>query len=158
MSAVTVKAAGRDDIDAVVESVAGLFREDAGRNDRTVNVDWPALEGAANYAGLLGDEDCLLAVARDGDRVVGHLVGKLSRPDSYRRECIAVLESIRVQPEHRDAGVGTVLVQHFLEWARDREAAQASVSAYAANGAAQRFYARHGFAPMTTTLRLSLED
>lgn len=151
-------AAGREDLDAVVESVAGLFREDAGTNDRTVNVDWPAREGADYYGSLLGEEDCLLAVARDGERVVGHLIGKLDGPDSYRRQRVAVLESIRVQPEHRDAGVGTLLVQHFLEWARDRDAVQAGVCAYAANGAAQRFYARHGFAPMTTTLRLSLED
>lgn len=158
MSDVTVHAAGRDDLDAVVESVAGLFREDAGTHDPTVNVDWPALEGAANYGALVGDKDCLLALARDGDSVIGHLVGKLARPDSFRKQRIAVLESMRVHPEHRDAGVGTLLVQHFLAWAREREAVQASVSAYAANGAAQRFYARHGFAPMTTTLRVSMED
>jgi ribosomal protein S18 acetylase RimI-like enzyme len=158
MTDVTVTPARPEDLDAVVESVAGLFREDAGTHDPTVNVDWPALEGAAYYAGLLGDEDCLLALARAGDRVVGHLVGKLDQPDSYRRQRIAVLESIRVRPDQRDAGVGTLLVRHFLEWARDREAVQASVSAYAANRAAQRFYARHGFAPMTTTLRLSSVD
>jgi ribosomal protein S18 acetylase RimI-like enzyme len=156
MSDVTVSAAGRDDVDDLVESVAGLFREDAGRHDPTVDVDWPALEGADYYRGLLGDEECLLALARDGDRVVGHLVGKLSRPDSYRRERIAVLESIRVHPDARDAGVGSLLVRHFVDWARDRAAVQASVSAYAANEAAQRFYARHGFTPMTTTLRTVL--
>lgn len=154
----TVYAAGREDLDAVVESVAGLFREDAGTRDPTVDVDWPGLEGAENYGSLVGDENCLLALARDGDRVVGHLVGKLDGPDSYRRQRIAVLESMRVHPDHRDAGVGSLLVQHFLEWARDREAVQASVSAYAANGAAQRFYARHGFAPQVTTLRVSLVD
>jgi GNAT superfamily N-acetyltransferase len=156
MSDVTVSAAGRDDIDAVVDSVAGLFREDAGAHDPTVNVDWPALEGAGNYAALVGDEDCLLAVARDGDRVLGHLVGKLDQPDSFRRQRIAVLESIRVRPDARGAGVGTLLVRHFLDWARAGEAVQASVSAYAANEAAQRFYARHGFAPMTTTMRAVL--
>ncbi|HEY6749081.1 MAG TPA: GNAT family N-acetyltransferase [Mycobacteriales bacterium] len=156
MSDVTVSAAGRDDIDAVVESVAGLFREDAGVHDPTVNVDWPALEGADNYAALVGDDSCLLTVARDGDRVVGHLVGKLAQPDSFRRQRIAVLESIRVHPDARDAGVGTLLVRHFLDWAREQEAAQASVSAYAANEAALRFYARQGFAPMTNTLRTVL--
>ena len=152
----TVSAAGRDDIDAVVESVAGLFREDAGTHDPTVNVDWPALEGADNYAALVGDEDCLLAVARDGDRVLGHLVGKLAQPDSFRRQRIAVLESMRVHPDARGAGVGTLLVRQFFDWARAKEAVQASVSAYAANEAAQRFYARHGFTPMTTTMRTVL--
>jgi ribosomal protein S18 acetylase RimI-like enzyme len=61
-----------------------------------------------------------------------------------------------VHPGHRDAGVGSALVRHFAGWARDRDAVQASVSAYAANEAAQRFYARHGFTPMTVTLRAGL--
>lgn len=154
----TVNAAGREDLDAAVTSVAGLFREDAGTRDPTVDVDWPALDGAESYGSLVGDENCLLALARAGDRVVGHLVGKLDGPDSYRRQRIAVLESMRVHPDHRDTGVGSLLVQHFLEWARDREAVQASVSAYAANRGAQRFYGRHGFAPHVTTRRVSLVD
>lgn len=155
MSDVTVHAAGPDDLDAAVESVAGLFREDAGTRDPTVDVGWPALEGATYCTGLMGDGSCLLALARDGDRVVGHLVGKLDGPDSYRRQRVAVLESMRVHPDFRGAGVGSLLVAHFLGWARDR-GGQASVSAYAANEAAVRFYSRHGFAPMTTTLRAVL--
>jgi GNAT superfamily N-acetyltransferase len=156
MSDVTVHAAGPDDVGALVESVAGLFREDAGTKDPTVDVGWPALEGADNYGALVGDGSCLLALARDGARVVGHLVGKLDGPDSYRRQRVAVLESMRVHPDFRGAGVGSLLVGHFFDWARDRAAVQASVSAYAANEAAVRFYTRHGFAPMTTTFRTVL--
>jgi GNAT superfamily N-acetyltransferase len=44
-------------------------------------------------------------------------------------------------------------VRHFLTWARDRGTQQASVTAHAANDAAQRFYARHGFEPASITLR-----
>jgi GNAT superfamily N-acetyltransferase len=156
MSDVTVHEAGPDDLDAAVESVAGLFREDAGTRDPTVDVGWPAVEGADYCTALMGDGSCLLALAGDGERVVGHLVGKLSGPDSYRRQRVAVLESMRVHPGFRGAGVGSLLVQHFLDWARDREAVQASVSAYAANEAAVRFYTRHGFTPTTTTMRAVL--
>jgi GNAT superfamily N-acetyltransferase len=52
--------------------------------------------------------------------------------------------------------VGSLLVQHFLAWARERGARQASVTAYAANQAAQRFYERHGFAPASITSRAPL--
>jgi GNAT superfamily N-acetyltransferase len=153
---VTVTAAGSGDLDAFVASVAGLFREDGGVHDPAMNVDWPAAEGLAYYTGLLADEACLLAVARDGDRVVGHLVGKLAEPDEMLLRRFAVLESMRVHPDHRGAGIGGRLVGHFLDWARDRGAEQASVSAFAANAAAQRLYQRHGFAPMTVTLRRPL--
>jgi GNAT superfamily N-acetyltransferase len=56
-----------------------------------------------------------------------------------------VLESMRVDPDSRRAGVGSLLVRHFFTWARDCGAQRASVTAYAANDRALSFYARHGF-------------
>jgi GNAT superfamily N-acetyltransferase len=156
MTPVTVSAATRDDIDALVASVAGLFREDAGQHDSLVNLDWPAREGAAYYSGLLADRACLLALARAGDRVIGHLIGRLSEPSSVHAEWMAVLESMRVAPDSRRAGTGSLLVQHFFTWARECGAQQASVTAYAANDTAQRFYARHGFIPQSVTSRATL--
>jgi ribosomal protein S18 acetylase RimI-like enzyme len=46
--------------------------------------------------------------------------------------------------------------ERFLVWARERRAAFVTVSAYAANEAAQRFYRRHGFVPKSITLQTDL--
>lgn len=156
MTPVTVKAVAADDMDALLESVAGLFREDSGQHDSLVDPGWPARDGAAYYAGLRTDPACLLVLARDGDRVIGHLVGRLTGPSSIRTGGLAVLEGMRVAPDARRAGVGSLLVRHFLDWAREGGAAQASVTAYAANHAAQRFYARHGFIPKSVIARAVL--
>ena len=154
MTPVTVKAASPDDLDALLESVAWLFREDA--RDSLVDPGWPARDGAAYYSALMSDRACLLALARDGDRVIGHLVGKLTGPSSIQTGCLAVLESMRVAPDARRAGVGGLLVRHFFDWARDGGAEQASVTAYAANHPARRFYARHGFIPKSVISRAVL--
>jgi GNAT superfamily N-acetyltransferase len=156
MTSVTVTAADHNDMDAFVASVTGLFREDAGVHDSVMDVTWPIREGSQYYSGLLLDKSCLLAVARDDDRVVGHLVGKLVEPDSLRLQRLAVLESIRVDPDRRGGGVGGMLVSHFLDWARRHGAQQASVSAFAANHGAQRLYRRQGFDPITVTMRAAL--
>jgi hypothetical protein len=79
MTSLTVTAADRADLDDFVASVTGLFQEDAGAHDAVMDVSWPVREGHDYYGGLLADKASLLAVARDGDRVVGHLVGKLRR-------------------------------------------------------------------------------
>jgi ribosomal protein S18 acetylase RimI-like enzyme len=142
-----------DDIDDLVASVAGLFIEDGGRYDSTMDTTWPSRGGAAYYGGLVGDKTCLLTLARDGERTVGHLVGKLRAPDDLHTVTIAVLESIRVDPGVRSRGVGTALVSHFVGWAQANDARRASVTAFAANEKAQRFYRRHGFTPMSVTSR-----
>jgi GNAT superfamily N-acetyltransferase len=151
-----VSVAGPADLDAFVASVAGLFREDAGRHDPYMDLDWPNREGVAWYGGLATDPNCLLALARHEGRGVGHLVGKLAEPDSIRLARFAILESIRVDPAVRGRGVGGLLVREFFAWAQARGAERASVTAYAANEAAQRFYRRHGFAPQSVTLRAAL--
>lgn len=156
MSEYTVGTAWPDDIDAFVASVEGLFREDGGRHDPAIDVTWPTHEGVRYYAGLLDDPNCLLAVARREQEVVGHLVGKLIGPDALRLVRFALLESMRVRPDLRGHGIGGMLVEEFVRWARRSGAELASVTAYAANDGAQRFYASHGFAPMNVTMRTAL--
>ncbi len=153
MTPITVNAATHDDLDSLVASVAGLFREDGGRHDSLMDPSWPEREGPAYYSGLLDDKACLVVLARDGDHIIGHLIGKLCEPDSMCTGRLAVLESMRVAPSSRGAGVGGLLVRHFFAWARDGGAQQACVTAFAANEAAQHLYARHGFAPHSITSR-----
>jgi GNAT superfamily N-acetyltransferase len=152
----TVGTVRPDDIDAFVASVEGLFREDGGKHDPAIDVTWPTREGVSYYAGLLDDPNCLLAVARREQEVVGHLVGKLIGPDALRLVRFALLESMRVRRDLRGQGIGGLLVDEFIRWARRSGAELASVTAYAANDGARRFYARHGFAPMNVTMRTAL--
>jgi GNAT superfamily N-acetyltransferase len=158
MTTFAVTAVALDDIGLLLDSVGALFREDPGRHDSGVrNTDWPAQGGLAYYSGLVDDPSCLLALARDADgNAIGHLVGKLSGPNDMLLARLATLESIRVTPEARGAGVGSELVRYFFAWAREEGAVQASVTAYAANEEALRFYARHGFAPHTVTARATV--
>lgn len=156
MTTITVSAVTHDDIGALATSAGALFDEDAGRHDATMDLGWAARDGAAYYSGLVDDRSCLLLLARDGDHVTGHLVGKLNEPNSLRTGRWAVLESLRVAPGSRRAGTGSLLVRQFLAWARQHGAQHASVTAYAANDNAQRLYERHGFAPLSVTSRASL--
>jgi GNAT superfamily N-acetyltransferase len=153
VTAIVVRPVRADNLDALVTSVDGLFQEDGGRHDPFMDGTWPAREGRAYYAGLLGDPNCLLLLAFDGDTAVGHLVGKLAGPDSLRLARVAVLESLRVRPQHRGHGVGGLLVAEFFAWARQHEAGEAVVTAFAANDGARRFYARHGFTAKSVTMR-----
>jgi GNAT superfamily N-acetyltransferase len=153
---VIVRRARAEDMAGLVASSAGLFAEDGGTRDSSMNVDWPREHGAESFAAALDDPARLvLAVEYDG-QVVGHLMGSVSGPSAKRTVTFATLVSIYVRPEHRRARAGDRLVEEFLDWARRQGAEHAEVTAYAANTDAIRFYERGGFAAMTLTLRQPL--
>ena len=62
----------------------------------------------------------------------------------------AELLSIMVEPAARSQGIGGVLMAAFLQACRNRGLHAVTVTVDAANGGAQRFYARHGFTPWRT--------
>jgi len=150
---IRIDVATRGDISQIVASADALVATDAGRYDPSAtDLGWAARTGLAYAASLLASDDSLVLIARDGEVVIGHLVARLYGPGSVHPIRIAELESIHVYPEHRGRGTGERLVHGFLAWAVDSGAQRASVTAYAANEGAQRFYARHGFAMKSVIL------
>ncbi len=144
---IRVEAASPGDISEIIASADALVATDAGRYDpAATDLSWAARTGSAYATSLLASDESLVLIARDGDAVIGHLVARLYGPGSVHPIRVAELESIHVYSEHRGCGVGENLVNGFLAWAADKGAQRASVTAYAANEGAQRFYARQGFA------------
>jgi GNAT superfamily N-acetyltransferase len=152
-----IRRAGAGDVDALLTISSALFAEDAGTHDPEVmNTDWPQQHGRASFEALVDDPDRVGLLAEIRGELVGGLMGSLPELTPFVRLREARLNSLWVMPDHRGAGVGVPLVDAFLDWARERGAPYAIVTAYAANTGAQRFYERRGFSPHTVTLRTSL--
>lgn len=158
--AVEIKLATAHEVASVVASAAGLFATDAATHDPLgTDLGWAGVHGRAYYASLVADPGTLvlLAVNDDGE-VAGHLVGRLREPSSVHPIRVAELESVHVFSQYRSGGLGTRLVATFLEWAGTHGADRATVTAFAANAGARRFYERHGFTSRTVTLDRDLAD
>lgn len=152
MSDVEVRLATVADLAGLVASSSALFAEDAGTRDPATDTRWPAIHGEKAFADSIAGDDSLVMVAVNDDKVVGHLTGVLSEGGETRPGKVATLRSMYVRPEHRSGGVGAQLVAEFRKWAKENHADRLTVTAYAVNEAAQRFYQRHGFTPMFLTL------
>lgn len=157
MDDVQIRRAVAEDVDGYVACSVGLFAEDAGTHDDTMNLNWPAENAAASFLEHVDDERRLILVADDGGGIGGNLLGVLSGPGEMRHVRVATLVSMYVTPRLRNRGVGSALVEAFTAWARANEADRLSVTAYADNADAIRFYRRHGFAPFHLTLEASME-
>ncbi|VVJ19025.1 Uncharacterised protein [Amycolatopsis camponoti] len=144
----TVSVCVPEDVPELVKSAGGLFSEDAGRHDPRMDLGWPDREGAAYYAELVDDPDCLCLLSGGG-----HLIGRMRPLSDLRPGAVtAVLESMRVGPAHRRSGVGAELVAAFFDWAREKGANEITVTAYAANEGALAFYRAQGFRPFEVRL------
>ncbi|MGA8115061.1 MAG: GNAT family N-acetyltransferase [Actinocatenispora sp.] len=151
----TIRIATMDDLPGYLESSAALFAEDAGTRDPDVDTDFPRRHRDLYAANLDADDRLVLLADHDG-AIVGHLSGVLQAPSAFRPVPVAELRAMYVRPQHRGSGLGSLLVQGFLDWARRRDAKRASVTAYASNESAIRFYRRHGLQPHEVVLETEL--
>jgi ribosomal protein S18 acetylase RimI-like enzyme len=154
----SIREATPADLDAVIASAAALFAEDAGVRDPHTDTSWPAEHGHDHYGTAITDPDALCLVVESGDRVVGHLIGRLKPLNPTRPLVVgAVLESVRVAEDQRGSGVGAALHDAFAAWARRHGVTEVTVHAYASNTAAIGFYRARGYEPMSVLLRLALD-
>lgn len=146
------------DVNHIVALSYALFQEDAGQRDPTVNLEWAKEEGEAYFSDLVSNDNNICLLASIEGKVVGYLVGRAIAPSSYRPIKQAELESMFVQDGYRGQKIGTYLTNRFLEWAKEKNAQQVTVSAYEANDKAIAFYKKLGFQPRNLILYLGLDS
>jgi GNAT superfamily N-acetyltransferase len=151
---IVIRRATAEDLQAIVDLSYGLFQEDGGRRDPSINLEWPREHGAEYFAPLIAGEHSACFVAEAAGEVVGYLVGYTSEPSSFRPVKTAELESMFVREAWRGQGTGAQLVRAFVEWANRHGAQSITVTAYYANQRAIAFYQQAGFAPHQLTLKL----
>lgn len=144
------------DVDGLVASGVNLFTEDGVVRDPLRNPDWSTANAKDYETGNLADPDMLVLVAVLGREVVGHLTGGFHADSAMWLAPTADLISLNVMPGWRGRSIGARLLDDFKIWARSRGAVQTRVTAYTANEGAIRFYRRHGFLPLETTLAADL--
>jgi ribosomal protein S18 acetylase RimI-like enzyme len=147
-----IRRATRSDIPAVSELNKKLFRDDAGRRDPFMDLDAADAVSIDYFEKFHEDDSTVMFLAESGGEIAGYLAARHAKASLLIPVDTAELESIYVHEKFRGVGIGTSLVDSFLEWARVSGAGRAKVTAYFTNESARRFYERHGFASKSVTL------
>ncbi|TWD82834.1 ribosomal protein S18 acetylase RimI-like enzyme [Kribbella amoyensis] len=156
---IRVEVANAGDVDDLIRLETRLFLEDAGTHDALVDVSWPGQHAREDFIRLIDNESALVLVARQDERIAGHLVGYLTGPSPTRfGRRTAEIRSLYVDEAVRSTGMGQAMVRYFTTWARSHAAAAISVTAYAANRSARAFYDKLGFVEQSVVLRAALDQ
>ena len=154
MDEVEIRQATVRDIAGLTASSAALFAEDGAARDHLRDPAWPEAHGAHWCADLIADANALILVAAAGEAVVGHLIATFSAASAMWIAPRAEIVSTFVCASWRGKAVGSRLVTGFVDWAKDRGALRLTVSTYASNIDAVRFYRSTASCPCPWTLRL----
>lgn len=137
---VVCEVAREADIESLSELLSGLFAQEA---EFTPD---PAAQARGLAAILTHPETGAILVARDGDRVLA-MVNLLFTVSTALGERVAWLEDMVVHPEARQQGVGSALLAHALQWARQQGVRRVTLLTDSDNTVAHQLYARQGFTP-----------
>ncbi len=102
-----------------------------------------------------------LAAERDG-RLVGYALGYVRRGTGATvwgtPGAVAVLDVLVIAPECRAQGIGTALLEEFVETAERLGARQLELTVVEGNQSAMHFYERHGLVRFSTTFLSPISD
>lgn len=103
-------------------------------------------------------ENQFVILAEVGNKPLGYLAGSLYQDDtySYYEGSTCELDNMYIEEEYRHLGIGTKLMNSFLEWCKTKQAKRIFVTATLGNDNTIAFYKKHGFKDLNITLKKEL--
>jgi GNAT superfamily N-acetyltransferase len=103
-----------------------------------------AVQARGLAAVINGSEVGEIIVARRSGEIIG-MVNLLYTVSTALGERVAILEDMVVSQKVRGLGVGSKLINHFIEFAKEKGCKRVTLLTDHDNIGAHRFYQRHGF-------------
>lgn len=101
---------------------------------------------------VIGDSDVGdIFVVRDDGEIVG-MVNLLYTVSTALGGRVALLEDMVVASNKRSQGIGSLLIDHAIEFAKERGCMRITLLTDGDNEGAQKFYGRHGFSNSSMTV------
>lgn len=138
-SSITITRASSPDVSALCELLHILFSQEAEfKPDREAQ--------QRGLSRIIGDPVTGAILVARVDLELAGMVNILFTISTALGERVAILEDMVVAPRFRGSGVGSKLMAHAIQSARDSGCKRITLLTDRANESAQRFYQRHGFA------------
>lgn len=123
----------------------------------TPSPQWPR-EYGAYLRTLMGRDDAIAVVAREGPQIIGYAIGRITTlPPFFEHRYRGYIHDVYVRDAHRRQGIGRRMVEEILDWLRQRSVNIVELTV-AANNDAVRFWERLGFQTYMHQMKLELRE
>ncbi len=152
---IQIRKAQIEDVNEIISLNQQLFDYDS-KFDNTLDKTWPQ-KNKDYFEKSITDDNFLAFVAVADDKIMGYLIGSITKAEDYRNiKDIAELENMFILSNHRKKGIGTLLVNKFVDWAKEKGMKRIKVFASADNQLAINFYKKNYFKDYGITLEKEL--
>ena len=155
---ITIRKAKIQDIDTILNLNNELCKFEVSEGFDSYKPDWSLSNESKEYfLDLIKNQ--YVAVAEDNGYVVGYLAGSIYEDGtySYYEGKTSELNNMFVANTHRKSGIGSLLINSFEKWCKDKNVSRMLVTASYLNSTAQKFYCKNGFSNINITLKKDLK-
>ncbi len=147
-----------EDIGSIMNLNQELFNfETYNKFDNTLDSTWP-IKNKKYFKDRIIKNNHLTIIAKIENNIVGYLIGSIQKAESYRKiKLIAELENMFIPLNHRNKGIGNLLVKEFIKWAKSKKVKRVKVIVTAANKHAISFYKKNGFLEHNFIMEMDLK-
>lgn len=144
---VTIRRAKAKDLNNILRLNFELFKKEYKEYDKNLNMEWTNRQGKKIFSQAIGDRKCCLIVAEVKESIVGYLCGSLYKKGVmfWKNGKGAELENMFVEKAFRSSGIGTKLIETFLEWCHNQKVNFVELRTNFKNKEARTFYEKTGF-------------
>lgn len=153
MSDVLFRPARREDLPEIVRMLA----DDELGSQREIYEEPLSDSYYAAFEQIHGDANHELIVAESNERIIGTLHLMFLPSISYQGGLRAQVESVRVDREWQNKGIGSRMMKWAIECAKERGAHIVQLTTHKSREDAHRFYERLGFKGTHLGMKLSLK-
>lgn len=139
---ILIRKANIKDLKDILRLNFELFKKEYREFDKSLSLNWTYSRiGKEYFKDRIVKNDGFAEVAENKGRIIGYIVGGLSKGLSFRRKAqYAELENMLIEKKFRGRSLGTKLTKNFLNWCKRNKVNYVSVRASAQNKTAINFY------------------
>lgn len=155
MEKVIIRKAVLEDLISIQKLNDNLFDLEFNNFDDTLKREWALeKEGQEYFEDMIKNE--IVFVAQIEEKIVGYLAGSICEEISYITESFVELDNMCIDDEYRRFGIGTLLMDEFKKYCKEKNMQNIKVTASAKNSRAIQFYIKNGFEDYNITLKYKI--
>ncbi|MBS3072489.1 GNAT family N-acetyltransferase [Candidatus Pacearchaeota archaeon] len=127
--------------------------------DNTININFPIQEKGKNYfRERIRSNNCFSSVAVESGKIVGYIAGAIVKAEDYRDiKKIAEAENMFILDDYRNMGIGTKLMDSFIEWCTKKKVKRVRVVISALNDPSIKFHKKNKFEDYDVVLEKKIQ-